>query len=1309
MTPVIRRLQEMLADCMLRDQYRLRQRLQKLQSLQGRADALEQQLIKLEHDIRVSVACRSQRRSGMPAIAFPEELPICQRIDDISEAIKANQVVIIAGETGSGKTTQLPKICLSIGRGVAGMIGHTQPRRLAARSIAARVAQELNSEIGAAVGYKVRFTDKVSRHSYLKLMTDGILLAEIQGDRFLNDYDTLIIDEAHERSLNIDFLLGYLKQLLPRRPDLKLVITSATIDTERFSRHFDNAPVIEVSGRTYPVEVRYRPLLEAEDEETGKSKDTVHGILDAVDELSAEARGQGNILIFFSGEREIREAAEALRKHHPPQTEILPLYARLGAAEQNQVFSPAKHQRIVLATNVAETSLTVPGIHYVIDTGSARVSRYSYRSKIQRLPVEPISQSSANQRKGRCGRLSDGICIRLYSEEDFNNREEFTDPEIKRTNLASVILQMESMRLGHIEDFPFIDPPDSRYIKDGYRLLHELGAVDRHNQVSALGKEIARLPVDPRIGRMLIAAQKYNCLHEMLIIGSALSVQDPRERPSDKQQQADEKHRLFLLTSDEATAVKKTDIKSDFLFYLNLWQVYAEKRKHLSQNQLRKYCRQHFLSFVRMQEWRDIYQQLFTLLREKGIRPNEVEAGYEEIHRALLTGLLGNIGNKSLEGNDYVGARGIRFFIHPGSWLMKKSPKWVVCAELVETTKLYARMVAQVEPEWIEPLALHLIKRSYSEPHWEKRPAQVAAFERTSLYGLTLCPKRRVNYGPIDPVLSREIFIREALVHGHYQSKARFFSHNQSLLEEIETLEAKGRRRDILVDEQTLFAFYDERIPADIYCGKAFEKWLKQAQQDNAEILFLHKQDLMQHDAGHISEAQFPASMQVNGVLLNLEYHFEPGHVLDGVTAIIPLAVLGQLQPVMFDWLVPGLLRDKVIALIKSLPKAIRKSFVPAPDYANAFLQSAMDQSVPLANSLAAYLQKQGGVAVPVSAFQWDNLPEYYRMNFQVVDPQGKMLGTGRDLARLQSELSELSESVFTALPAHDIEREHVTQWDFGDLPQVIELQQQGVTIRAWPALVDEGESVAIRLFNDERQARQQMQQGLRRLFRLTATQQTKYLSKNLPHLEKMLLHYSSIGDRASLVRDLENAIIDSALFYESSDIRSERQFHTCSETACRNLMQVANDICNMVNDILNEHHQLAKRLQGNMPLAWFDASKDIRQQLACLVYPGFISATSQRWLAQLPRYLKAINVRLEKLQRAPAVDKQRQRELQAHWNHVFQKIGDEPGMALGMEWETYRWMVEEMRVSLFAQELKTSMPVSIKKLDEQYRLLKKL
>ncbi len=1324
---------DLIGNCMLRDQFRFRRRFTQLKHKKKQGEQT-QQLAKLEKDIQASALLRAERLVNLPVPTFPDNLPVSDRRNEISAAINKHQVVIIAGETGSGKTTQLPKICMELGRGVAGLIGHTQPRRLAARSIANRIAEELKTEVGAAVGYKVRFKDQVSSKSYLKLMTDGILLAEIQGDRFLNDYDTLIIDEAHERSLNIDFLLGYFKQLLPKRPDLKLIITSATIDTERFSQHFDKAPVIEVTGRTYPVEVRYRPLLD--DKKSNEDKDSTpndandtrdaqQAILEAVDELSSidttQGKSPGHILIFFSGEREIREAAGSLRKHHPPQTEILPLFARLSAAEQNRVFSQAKHRRIILATNVAETSLTVPGIHYVIDTGLVRISRYSYRSKIQRLPIEPISRSSANQRKGRCGRISEGVCIRLYSEEDFNNRPEFTEPEIKRTNLASVILHMESLRLGHIEDFPFIEPPDSRYIMDGYKLLHELRAVDERNNVTLMGKAIAHLPVDPKIGRMLIAAKQFNCLQELLIIGSALSVPDPRERPVDKQQKADERHRLINETTYDKDGVevdvvdetgngkKKEKIKSDFLFYLKLWRLYEVKRKHLSQNKLRKFCVAHFISYNRMQEWRDIYQQIFTLFKEQGIKLNTTDADHDVIHQALLSGLLGNIGNKSVEKNEFLGPRNIRFNIHPGSWQAKKPPKWVMCAELVETTRLYGRMVAQISPEWIERLAGHLIKRSYSEPHWQKKPAQVSAYERTTLYGITLCAKRRINFGPIDPVLSREIFIRDALVLGDFNTRASFYKYNQSVISEIEALEAKGRRRDILVDEQALFQFYDERIPADIYNGMAFEKWLKSVQQSNPELLYLQKQELMRHEAEHISEGQFPGTMELNGVTLKLDYHFEPGHVEDGVTVVVPLAILGQLHEQSFDYLVPGLLRDKIIALIKCLPKTLRKLFVPVPDYADAFLAAGCDRTLLLIESLSAHMQKINRIAIKHDDWQLDNLPDFYRMNFRVIDQDNKVLGVGRDRPALQQELSGMSATLMSALPTSDIEREAITEWDLGDLPELVELEQHGLVIRTYPAIVDDsktGESVAVRLFTDEEQAKELMRPGLRRLFRLVARQEMKYMRKNLQHLDKIQLYYASIGNKQSLLQDLEDAIIDAALFADVEDIRSEKAFNELAGEARIKLQKVANEICDMMHATLLQHHKAAKRLQGNIPLSWFDAVKDIRQQLGCLVYEGFISATPRQWLKHLPRYFEAINLRLDKLERSLNADKKRQAEGQKHWNRIYPHISDDPAQRLDSEWTLYRWMMEEMRVSLFAQELKTSIPVSIKKLDTQSGLL---
>jgi ATP-dependent helicase HrpA len=943
MKSTLKALSAQLDQCMVADQHRLRQRLARLKKTSNSSEVLKH----LTAEFAKSQQQRRQRLDSLPIPDYPEELPVSERRTEIAKAIKENQVVIVAGETGSGKTTQLPKICLDIGRGVAGLIGHTQPRRLAARSVASRIASELKSELGHAVGYKVRFSDHTRPESYIKLMTDGILLAESQNDHFLNQYDTLIIDEAHERSLNIDFLLGYLKQLLPKRPNLKLIITSATIDTERFAKHFNDAPIIEVTGRTYPVELRYRPL-EAVDEEA-KDRNIQQAILDAVDE--AARLGQGDVLIFLPGEREIRETAESLRKHHPLHTEILPLYARLSAAEQNRVFQTHKGRRIVLATNVAETSLTVPGIRYVIDPGLARMSRYSHRTKVQRLPIEKVSQASANQRAGRCGRVAPGVCFRLYSEMDFINRTEFTEPEIKRSNLAAVILQMKSLRLGEVEHFPFVEPPEQKMISDGYKLLQELGAVDAAQHLTETGKQLAKLPVDPRIGRMVLAAKQEDCLEEVLVIASAISVQDPRERPHEYQQAADEKHRQFK------------DERSDFLAYLNLWRSFHEQKRHLSNNKLRKWCKENFISYLRMREWHDVHAQMHSLITDMGWRPNQIEAGYTEIHRALITGLLGNLANKT-QSQEYAGARGIKLYIFPGSGLFKKQPKWFMAAELVETTRLYARLIAKIESEWIEQVAGDLCKRSYFEPHWEKTPAAVMAYERVTLYGLVINPKRKVHYSRIDSVEARQIFIRKALVAGDFQTQAKFFEHNKQLVADIETLEAKSRRRDVLVDEQVLYDFYDQLIPDDICDGRRFEKWRKAAEEKNKQLLYLTREDLMHHEAEGASEAQFPDSMQIAGMSLKLSYHFEPGSEDDGVTVTVPLPALNLLQPQQFDWLVPGLLHEKICQLLKSLPKVLRRNFVPVPDFANACLRSLAVSDIPLIEALQQQLKKISGVEI---------------------------------------------------------------------------------------------------------------------------------------------------------------------------------------------------------------------------------------------------------------------------------------------------------------------------------------------------------
>ncbi|MCW8956805.1 MAG: ATP-dependent RNA helicase HrpA, partial [Gammaproteobacteria bacterium] len=936
-TTSLQQCRDLLDRCWLLDRQGFFRRIQKL----GKQKPAEQNVAKLLQAMQASVERVQQRSNNSPSLQYPEELPVSQKKDEIREAINKHQVVIVCGETGSGKTTQLPKICLQRGSGTRGLICHTQPRRLAARAVASRIAEELHTELGQQVGFKVRFTDQVSEQSYIKLVTDGILLAEIHHDPYLSQYDTIIVDEAHERSLNIDFLLGYLKRLLPKRPDLKLIITSATIDPERFSRHFNQAPIIMVSGRTYPVEVRYHPLHGEDDDE--RQKDLVQGISDAVDELSRLDRS--DILVFLSGERDIREATQFLQKRQLPNTEILPLLARLSAAEQNRIFHTSSKRRIVLSTNVAETSLTVPGIKYVIDSGVARISRYSWNSKIQRLPVEKISQASANQRKGRCGRVSEGVCIRLYSEEDFNNRPEFTDPEIQRTNLASVILQMENMQLGHVENFPFIEPPDSRLVRDGYNLLFELGALDHKHQINQLGKQLARLPIEPRIGRMLLEASQESCLSEVLIIASALAVQDPRERPMDKAQAADEAQKSFQ------------DNRSDFLGFLNLWQTYQQQKQQLTGNKLRKWCKEHYISWLRMREWLDTHRQIKHMLNDLKLRFNSSEASYDSIHRALLTGLLGNLGFKD-DNQQYLGARNRKFQIFPGSALFNKGPKWLMAAEIVETARVYARSVAKIDPLWVEQKARHLLKRSYTEPHWEKRNAQVAAFERTTLYGLIINPRRKINYGPIAPTESREIFIRSALVDGDFNCKEDFFLHNQQLAEELQTLEAKSRRQDILVDEMVLFEFYDQRIPENIYSGPQFFQWLKTTDTEN---LKLTREQLMQHDAAGITGDQFPDFLEFNGARYPLEYHFDPSHNRDGITLITPMAGLNAISASRCEWLVPGMLHEKMVQLIRSLPKQLRKNFVPAPNFADVCMEALEASEQPLTSAMSNLLKKITG------------------------------------------------------------------------------------------------------------------------------------------------------------------------------------------------------------------------------------------------------------------------------------------------------------------------------------------------------------
>ena len=1280
----------------------------------------------------------------LPPITFPEDLPVSGRRAEIAKAVSENQVVIVSGETGSGKTTQLPKICLALGRGSKGLIGHTQPRRIAASSTAKRIAQELGTPLGEHVGYKVRFNDTLQKGASVKLMTDGILLAETQTDPLLKAYDTIIIDEAHERSLNIDFLLGYLKQLLPRRPDLKIIITSATIDADRFARHFGTpekpAPVIEVSGRLYKVEVRYRPVDRDPVATTAKpgepppkaqaardKRDLMDAVVDAVDELCRI--GSGDVLVFLPGEREIRDCAEALRKHHPPHVEILPLFARLSVEEQDRVFRTTNARRIVLATNVAETSLTVPGIRYVVDTGLARVKRYSFRNKVEQLQIEPVAQSAANQRAGRCGRVADGVCVRLYEEDDYNKRPKFSDPEILRSSLASVILRMKSLRLADVETFPFIEAPQGRAIADGYQLLQEIGAVDDTNELTPLGRKLAKLPLDPRVGRMILAALDNHCLSEMLIVASALSTQDPRDRPIEYQQQADEKHKKFA------------DEKSEFLSYLKIWKWFEEAIEHKKSNrQLQDNCRANFLSQLRLREWRDVHSQLLTIVREQGWRLNEAPATYEQLHLALLTGLLGNIGFKAEDeqGGVYLGARGIKFHIWPGSTLGKKAGRWIMAAELVETTRLYARTIAQIQPEWIEKIGGHLLKKSWGEPRWEKRQAQVTALERATLYGIVVYSNRRINYSQHNPLEAREIFIRDALVAGDYETRLAFYAHNHKLVKEIENLEHKSRRQDVLVDDQLIHAFYDKEIPLDIVNGAGFEKWYKDAAHDNPKLLFLNREELMRHEAAGVTTELFPKTMNVTGIEMGLSYHFEPGSVRDGVTLAVPLFALNQIPQERAAWLVPGMLKEKVHLLLKSLPQKLRRHCVPLPDYAARFVERIDAARTfgrgDLIDVLIADIHAQLGVRVLTTDFKLETLPAHLFMNFKVIDEHGRQLDMGRNLATLQAELGGQARQSFQKLaeakpaapaaparapqqpaaaplagkgkgaqpaaapaPAPAVSQHTgITSWTFGELPELLEINQGKLTLIGFPALVDKGTHCDLEVFDDPNVAARTHRVGLRRLFALQFKEQLKFAEKNIPGLQQMGMQFMSVGTQEDLRDQIVAKTIDIACLQDPLPTGAA-SFNKRKDEGKGRIGLLINEIARLAGQVLAEFHGLPKRLQSlPQPVA-----ADIQSQLQGLVHKRFIADNEYSQLAHFPRYLKAINVRMEKLRTNASRDAQ----LMAEWQNAasqFQRtVKNQAGKNNDPRMVEFRWMLEELRVSLFAQELRTPMPVSAKRLQK--------
>ncbi|KAB1182732.1 ATP-dependent RNA helicase HrpA [Photobacterium damselae subsp. damselae] len=1280
-------LKAAIKDCMMRDQFRLHRRLQgaaRIKNDQAKHAVFDE----IAADIAKSMSVVELRRTQRPTVTYPELLPVSQKKDDIAEAIKHNQVVIVAGETGSGKTTQLPKICLELGRGVKGMIGHTQPRRLAARSVASRIAEELECEMGSYVGYKVRFNDQVSDRSQIKLMTDGILLAEIQHDRYLNQYDTIIIDEAHERSLNIDFILGYLRELLPKRPDLKVIITSATIDPERFSKHFNNAPIIEVSGRTYPVDVRYRPIVEDSDD---TDRDQLEAIFDAVDELCDE--GQGDILIFMNGEREIRDTADALEKRKLRDTEIVPLFARLSAGEQNRVFQPHTGRRIVLSTNVAETSLTVPGIKYVIDPGTARISRYSYRTKVQRLPIEPISQASANQRKGRCGRVQEGICIRLYSEEDFLSRPEFTDPEILRTNLASVILQMTAIGLGDIQAFPFVEAPDNRNIQDGVRLLEELGAInanakDPRKRLTSVGRQLARLPIDPRLARMVLEAPKNNALREVMIIASALSIQDPRERPMEKQQASDEKHRRFY------------DKESDFMTFVNLWDYVQEQQKALSGNQFRKQCKKDYLNYLRIREWQDIHFQVRQVVRELELRINDTEAGYDAVHMSLLSGLLSHIGMKDQEKNEYQGARNARFNIFPGSGIFKKQPKWVMVAELVETSRLWGRIAAKIQPEWVEPLAQHLLKRSYSEPHWEKKSAAVHAFEKVTLYGIPVVAKRKVNYGRIDPTLSREIFIRSALVEGDWDTKHKFFQQNRKLLREVEELEHKSRRRDILIDDEQLFEFYDQRIDLSVVSGRHFDTWWKKASKENPELLNFEREMLFRNDASHVTDLDYPNFWHQGNLKLKLSYQFEPGEDNDGVTVHVPLAILNQVEPDGFDWQIPGLRHELVVALIKSLPKTLRRNFVPAPNYADAFLSRTKVMEAPLLDSMEKELKRITGVTILREDWNLDQIPDHLKITFRAVDHRNRKLRENKDLYELKDSLKEKVQQTLSQVADDDIEQEGLKTWSFGTLPERYQQKRGGFEVRAYPAIVDNNDSVGIKLFETEEEQHRAMQQGQRRLILLNIPSPIKYLHDNLPNKSKLGLYFNPYGRVLDLIDDCIACGIDKLIEQKGGIVWQPEAFEVLKDYVRAELGDTVVEIAKQVEEILTTAFNINKRLKGRVDLTMAFALSDIKAQLEGLIFKGFATECGWKRLPDILRYMRAIERRLEKLPIDPNKDRVHILKVESMVNEYKELLNKIPkGQPIPENVKEIRWMIEELRVSYFAQQLGTPYPISDKRI----------
>jgi len=1319
------RLEQLLSDLragMAADHASLTRSIERLRRAGTPAGEIE----RVARAVAASRARALRRAARVPRIVYPPELPVSARRDDIAAAMHAHQTIIVCGETGSGKTTQLPKICLEHGRGVRGLIGHTQPRRIAARSVATRIAQELATPLGEIVGYKVRFSDQTRSDAYIKLMTDGILLAETQSDRMLTAYDTIIIDEAHERNLNVDFLLGYLKQLLPRRPDLKLIITSATLDADRFARHFGDettsAPVIDVEGRMFPVEIRYRPLGAGEDpageNEADDEEALEEAIVAATEDLWRE--GPGDILVFLPGEREIRETAELLsrslaRRPYASSMEILPLFARLSAEQQQQVFAPSRGRRIVLATNVAETSLTVPGIRYVIDSGLARIKRYSLRNKVTLLQIEKVSQAGANQRGGRCGRVAAGVCVRLYDAAGFSARPRYTEPEILRSSLAAVILRMASLDLGDVAAFPFPEPPSPRAIADGYQLLQELGAVDTRRALTPLGRELAKLPVDPRIGRIILAAKDAGCLAEMLVIASALAVPDPRDRPMDKRQAADQAHLRFR------------DERSDFLSLIALWQFFSDAlADKLPHRRLVEHCRAHFVSYLRLREWRDLHRQLAEQVAELGWRWSEKlpaavdSARYAVIHRALLAGLLSNIGakadNATSSDGQYLGARGIKFFLHPGSAIAKKPPKWVLAAELTETTRLYARCAASIDPDWIEEVAGDRVDKTYFDPQWDAARGEVVGAERVALYGLTLVPRRRIAFGAVDPAAAREVFLREGLVAGGLISKASFFIHNRQLVEDIAELEHKARRQDVLVDDESLYAFYAERVPAGVWSAASFERWRRDAERDRPRLLFMTREELMRHGASGVNEVQYPEFLEMAGVRLPLKYRFSPGHPLDGLALTVPLALLNQVDAAQLSWLVPGMIREKVTWYLKALPKAWRQRLTPLTEVVTAFLEAqtrdgatqsshssgATGAPREMSDALRAFCAARLGTAMPIDVWEGSEVPAHLRVNVCVVDGNGRELGSGRDLPALKAQLGEAAQLTFSTAGLA-FERADIRSWDFGDLPESLVIEREGRKLTGYPALVEQGESVSLKLLDTKSAADASTRLALVRLLKAQFRDALRQLEKHPPGFTQSALMLKPAIPSGALLGDVVAAICDRAFIGEDPLPRSEGAYAEQVKRARVRLAAVAESAFRLLAAIAVEYHTLSQRI-GALAGTQARLAADLRAQRDALIHPGFFSETPWPQLAHLPRYLKALERRLAKCAENPAREAKHSQAVAELWQRYAQRrAANAAARKAEPALEAFRWQIEELKVSLFAQELRTPQPVSYKRLEKAW------